>query len=83
MVIGYNPSHSNINSEVNAPFKILSLMLRYLDNELSPKKAAVLPKRRGPSAEGTEEQKNSGSLMSGYKMQRDLIGEGERLDTID
>lgn len=38
MVIGYNPSHSNINSEVNAPFKILSLMLRYLENELSPKK---------------------------------------------
>ena len=39
MVIGYNPSHSNINSEVNAPFKILSLMLRYLENELSPKKS--------------------------------------------
>lgn len=38
MVIGYNPSHSNINSEVNAPFKILSLMLRYLENEISPKK---------------------------------------------
>jgi hypothetical protein len=38
MVIGYNPSHSNVNSEVNAPFKILSLLLRYLDNELSPKK---------------------------------------------
>jgi len=38
MVIGYNPSHSNVNSEVNAPFKILSLMLRYLDNEASPKK---------------------------------------------
>ena len=33
MVIGYNPSHSNINSEVNAPFKILSTLLRFLDNE--------------------------------------------------
>jgi hypothetical protein len=33
MVIGYNPSHSNINSEVNAPFKILSLLLRFLENE--------------------------------------------------
>lgn len=33
MVIGYNPSHSNINSEVNAPFKILSTLLRYVDNE--------------------------------------------------
>lgn len=38
MVIGYNPSHSNVNSEINAPFKILSLMLRYLENETSPKK---------------------------------------------
>jgi hypothetical protein len=38
MVIGYNPSHSNVNSEVNAPFKILSVLLRYLDNEFSPKK---------------------------------------------
>lgn len=38
MVIGYNPSHSNINSEVNAPFKILSIMLRLLENENSPKK---------------------------------------------
>ena len=33
MVIGYNPSHSNINSEVNAPFKILSTLLRFIDNE--------------------------------------------------
>ena len=33
MVIGYNPSHSNINSEVNTPFKILSTLLRFLDNE--------------------------------------------------
>jgi len=38
MVIGYNPSHSNVNSEVNAPFKILSTILRCLDNEMSPKK---------------------------------------------
>lgn len=33
MVIGYNPSHSNINSEVNAPFKILSTLLRFVDTE--------------------------------------------------
>ena len=38
MVIGYNPSHSNINSEVNAPFKMLSLMLRFLENESKPTK---------------------------------------------
>jgi len=43
MVIGYNPSHSNVNSEVNAPFKILSIMLRFLDNEFSPKKGKRAP----------------------------------------
>ncbi len=83
MVIGYNPSHSNVNSEVNAPFKILSLMLRYLDNEANPKKA-TLPRRRGS---GAEESKTEGGLTSGYKMKRDLpitsVGDGERLDTID
>jgi hypothetical protein len=79
MVIGYNPSHSNVNSEVNAPFKILSLMLRYLDNELSPKKA-TLPKRR----HGQDEEQKGSSLMAGYKMKRDAVGgDGERLDTID
>lgn len=38
MVIGYNPSHSNVNSEVNTPFKILSILLRYLESEYSPNK---------------------------------------------
>ena len=33
MVIGYNPSHSNVNSEVNAPFKILSTLLRFMKND--------------------------------------------------
>ena len=90
MVIGYNPSHSNVNSEVNAPFKILSLMLRYLDNEMAPKKGATMPKnRRGGLAGGDEESKEGGSLMAGYKMKRDknqavtTTGDGERLDTID
>lgn len=36
MVIGYNPSHSNVNSEVNAPFKILSILLRFIEVELKP-----------------------------------------------
>ena len=35
MVIGYNPSHSNINSEVNVPFKILSTLLRFINSESS------------------------------------------------
>ena len=32
MVIGYNPSHSNINSKLNNPFKILFTLLRFVDN---------------------------------------------------
>ena len=36
MVIGYNPSHSNVNSEVNTPFKILSTILRFIEIELKP-----------------------------------------------
>ena len=88
MVIGYNPSHSNVNSEVNAPFKILSLMLRYLDNEISPKKATLPKNRRGHALEESKEGTTGSSLMAGYKMKRDnpvstTTGDGERLDTID
>ena len=37
MVITYNPSHSNVNNEVNAPFKILCTLLRCIDNETNAK----------------------------------------------
>ena len=53
MVIGYNPSHSNINSEVNAPFKILSTLLRFIDTEAQSNSK---PKPRG---EGGEEESKS------------------------
>jgi hypothetical protein len=32
LVIGFNPSHSNLNSDVCAPLKILSTLIRCLDN---------------------------------------------------
>jgi hypothetical protein len=89
MVIGYNPSHSNVNSEVNAPFKMLSLMLRYIENEMQPNaKGAKLPKRLREKAtvEGEEEKEETvgTGLMAGYKMKREAhVGDGERLDTID
>ena len=35
LVIGFNPSHTNINSDVNAPLKILATLIRCLDNEVS------------------------------------------------
>jgi hypothetical protein len=79
MVIGYNPSHSNINSEVNAPFKILSLMLRYLENETSPKKG----KKPIPQNYENDEEEEKSGITPGFKMRRDLLGEGERLDTVE
>jgi hypothetical protein len=79
MVIGYNPSHTNINSEVNAPFKILSLLLRYLENEISPKKGKRPPQNYD---DGDEEEEKSG-ITPGYKLRRDLLGEGDRMDTIE
>lgn len=38
MVIGYDPSHSTASIEVNAPFKILSVLVRCLNNELLQEK---------------------------------------------
>jgi hypothetical protein len=83
MVIGYNPSHSNINSEVNAPFKILSLMLRYLDNEISPKKGKRAPVPQSYDEFEEEEKSGLSGITPGYKLRRDLLGDGERLDTVE
>jgi len=74
MVIGYNPSHSNVNSEVNAPFKILSIMLRFLENEHNPKSSKPKP----APYDGDEEEKES-RITPGYQIRREM--EGERLDT--
>ena len=38
MVIGYNPSHSMASVEVNAPCKILSVLIRCLNNEIMQEK---------------------------------------------
>jgi importin-9 len=80
MVIGYNPSHSNVNSEVNTPFKILSLMLRYLENESTHhKKPSAVPS----SYEDDEDEEEKSGITPGFKMRRDLFGDGERLDTVE
>ena len=65
MVIGYNPSHSNINSEVNAPFKILSTLLRFLDMEETTAKTTSLAHRQADYSD-EEEEKAEGSLAK-YK----------------
>jgi len=38
MVVGYDPSHKNVNSEVRAPLKILSTLLRMIENETKAEK---------------------------------------------
>lgn len=65
MVIGYNPSHSNVNSEVNAPFKILSILLRFIEVELKP-----VNKRPLRPVVDMEEVKESGATgaFAGYKI---------------
>ena len=50
LVIGFNPSHSNLSPEVPAPLKILSTLIRCLDNEAAPRKVKV-----GQVQGGTEE----------------------------
>lgn len=37
LVIGFNPSHTNINNDVNAPLKILATLIRCLHNEMGGK----------------------------------------------
>lgn len=39
MVIGYDPSHSNASIEINAPLKILSVLIRCLNREILQEKA--------------------------------------------
>lgn len=96
MVIGYNPSHSNINSEVNAPFKMLSLLLRFIENESKPTKQRPLRKPIEDYDENEqlatmEQNKNKGGAFGNYEMKRvnekkqkeDLgMDSGARMDTM-
>jgi len=90
MVIGYNPSHSNINSEVNAPFKILSTLLRFIDTEEVQSKTNLAHRQADyGDEEEVGESKGGNSTLQNYSMQRcrDLYGGGggggERLDTVE
>ena len=57
MVIGYDPSHSNVNSEVNAPFKILSVLLRFLDAEATGR-GRVKTQHRHQAMGGEDDEEN-------------------------
>lgn len=59
-------------------------MLRYLENEHNPKKGAHSrrPQQTYDGNDDDEEEEKSG-ITPGYKLRRDLLGEGERLDTVE
>lgn len=38
LVIGFNPSHTRVCIDVNAPLKILATLIRCLENEMGKKK---------------------------------------------
>ena len=37
LVIGFNPSHTQVSNDVNAPLKILATLIRCLENEIGNK----------------------------------------------
>lgn len=57
-------------------------MLRYLENEISPKKGKK-PQPPSNDYDGEEEEKSGSLITPGYKLRRDLLGDGERLDTVE
>jgi len=76
MVITYNPSHTNVNSEVNAPFKILCTLLRCIDNEVNSK--VIKPK------DVLEEAKELlSSQLSNFGQDERLNTEGDHDDMYD
>ena len=64
MVIGYDPSHSNVNSEVNAPFKILCCLLRFLESEESGKGKKLTQHRH--QAQGEDEDEEEDRIEPGF-----------------
>ena len=76
LVVGYNPSHSNVGSEVIAPLKILCTLIRCLDNE------SFIPKRK-PQEIGLNEEFNTVIEGSGLGMRGEFDDPGDRMDTIE
>ena len=76
LVVGYNPSHSNVGSEVIAPFKILSTLIRCLDNE------SFIPKRKAQDI-GLNEEFQTVIEGSGLGVVGEYEDPGDRMDTIE
>lgn len=76
LVVGYNPSHSNVGSEVIAPLKILCTLIRCLDNE------SFIPKRKAQEI-GLNEEFNTVIEGSGMGVLGEYEDPGDRMDTIE
>lgn len=76
LVVGYNPSHSNVGSEVIAPFKILSTLIRCLDNE------SFIPKRKAQDI-GLNDEFQTVIEGSGLGLVGEYDDPGDRMDTIE
>jgi hypothetical protein len=76
LVVGYNPSHSNVGSEVIAPLKILCTLIRCLDNE------SFIPKRKAQEI-GLNEEFNTVIEGSGMGLRGEFDDPGDRMDTIE
>lgn len=76
LVVGYNPSHSNVGSEVIAPLKILCTLIRCLDNE------SFIPKRKAQDI-GLNEEFNTVIEGSGIGVLGEYEDPGDRMDTIE
>jgi hypothetical protein len=55
LVIGFNPSHTNINNDVNAPLKILATLIRCLHNEMGGKEEEAEAEEETPNFELKDE----------------------------
>ena len=66
MVIGYNPSHSNASVEVNAPCKILSVLIRCLNNEIMQEKI----KKEKTNYDDLDYENNENNENNSYENER-------------
>jgi len=81
MVIGFDPSHSNVNSEINAPFKILSTLVRFLDAEATGRgKRSTIDRHQ---AQGEDEDEEPDRIDPTFQMGRGGYLNDERLDTME
>ena len=76
MVIGYNPSHSSASVEVNAPCKILSVLIRCLNNEIMQEKIKNEKTNYEDMGERLEEGDMNEEEGDDGKLNEDDLGDG-------